>query len=427
MKITESKLKQVIAEEYKKVVLINEMKQSSDYQRLVEIVGRERADLVVEGFFDKLEKINLPADLAGFIPGSSENKLKAILKDLEGVDGSDNQAIDAVFAKHGVGAAAADKAKPKGTTVRPPVSLPPTGGGEGGKGGGSGEGTDDDDETEGGEDDGPGEGTDDDDETEGGEDDGPGEGTDDDDETEDGSALEKFEQHLQTIENIADVSSLSPGPPGYVASLTALIVNLLQMGVHAAGPDKGKLKGDLFDATVNLIGCLPIIHEAAMTGKAGKTAALIAKSEKSAKFMTKVLPKLQKLRDLAVSRTRVKSLFGDRPETMDRMNATLDSSEKKEIEGLKNLDPETFSQLQKGMGLLQGTEAVMKNKTFDGSIKLLFGILGKKQYAAKYNKLKDNIGEVSKLLDFMKPSKNPSTKEVVESMIKEELQKHIKG
>jgi len=56
MKITESKLKQVIAEEYKKVVLINEMKQSSDYQRLVEIVGRERADLVVEGFLTNLKK-----------------------------------------------------------------------------------------------------------------------------------------------------------------------------------------------------------------------------------------------------------------------------------------------------------------------------------------------------------------------------------
>ena len=92
MKITESKLKQVIAEEYKKVVLINEIKQSSDYHRLVEIVGREKADLVVEGFFDY-----------DWIPGSEANKMRKILKDLEPLAGDDNEAIDAVLKKHGVG------------------------------------------------------------------------------------------------------------------------------------------------------------------------------------------------------------------------------------------------------------------------------------------------------------------------------------
>ena len=239
--------------------------------------------------------------------------------------------------------------------------------------------------------------------------------------------MEKFEQHLQTIENIADVSSLSPGPPGYLASLTALIVNLLQVGVHAAGPDKGRIKGDLFDVTVNLIGCLPLIHEAAAAGKAGKTAALIAKSEKSAMFMTKVLPKLQKLRDLAVSRARVKSLYGDSPETANQINASLDRNEKKEIEGLKNLDPETFSQLQKGISLLQGTRMVMDHPLFDRGIKFAFKILGKEQYSDKYDQLSQNVSKVSDLLDFMRPSKTPSTKEVVENMIKEELQKHIKG
>ena len=232
---------------------------------------------------------------------------------------------------------------------------------------------------------------------------------------------------MQTIENIADVSSLSPGPPGYLASLTALIVNLLQMGTHAAGPDKGRIKGDLFDATVNLIGCLPLIHEAAAAGKAGKTAALIAKSEKSAKFMTTVLPKLQKLRDLAASRSQVKGMFVDKPKTKQRIIKTLDDSEKKEIEALKSLDPETFSQLQKGIGLLQGTRRVMDHPLFDRGIKFAFKILGKEQYSEKYDQLSQNVSKVGDLLDFMKPSKTPSTKEVVESMIKEELQKHIKG
>ena len=69
----------------------------------------------------------------------------------------------------------------------------------------------------------------------------------------------------------------------------------------------------------------------------------------------------------------------------------------------------------------------MNNKAFDKGIKFAFKILGKEQYSDKYDQLSQNVGKVGDLLDFMKPSKTPSTKEVVESMIKEELQKHIKG
>lgn len=84
MKITESRLKQVIAEEYKRVVLINEMKQGQDYQRLVEIVGRERADLIIEGFFD-----------FDWIPGSAANKMRKVLNALKAAE---NEAeIQAIF------------------------------------------------------------------------------------------------------------------------------------------------------------------------------------------------------------------------------------------------------------------------------------------------------------------------------------------
>ena len=75
MKITESKLRQIITEEYKKVIAINEMKQSSDYQRLVEFVGQEKADLVVEGFFD-----------FDWIPGSAANKMRKALNALEAAE-----------------------------------------------------------------------------------------------------------------------------------------------------------------------------------------------------------------------------------------------------------------------------------------------------------------------------------------------------
>ena len=75
MKITESKLRQIITEEYKKVIAINEMKQSSDYRRLVEIVGQEKADLVIEGFFD-----------FDWIPGSAANKMRKALNALEAAE-----------------------------------------------------------------------------------------------------------------------------------------------------------------------------------------------------------------------------------------------------------------------------------------------------------------------------------------------------
>ena len=86
MKITESKLRQIITEEYKKVIAINEMKQSSDYQRLVEIVGQEKADLVVEGFFD-----------FDWIPGSEANKFRKFLNALEAAETEEQ--IQAIFDK----------------------------------------------------------------------------------------------------------------------------------------------------------------------------------------------------------------------------------------------------------------------------------------------------------------------------------------
>ena len=86
MKITESKLRQIITEEYKKVIAINEMKQSPDYQRLVEIVGQEKADLVVEGFFD-----------FDWIPGSAANKMRKALNALEAAESEEQ--IQAIFDK----------------------------------------------------------------------------------------------------------------------------------------------------------------------------------------------------------------------------------------------------------------------------------------------------------------------------------------
>jgi hypothetical protein len=84
MKITESKLRQIITEEYKKVIAINEVKQSSDYQRLVEIVGQEKADLVVEAFFD-----------FDWIPGSAANKMRKVLNALEAAESEEE--IQAIF------------------------------------------------------------------------------------------------------------------------------------------------------------------------------------------------------------------------------------------------------------------------------------------------------------------------------------------
>lgn len=85
MKITKDRLVFIIKEEHQKVKTINEVMNSAEYQRLVEIVGKERADVIVEGFFD-----------FDWIPGSSANKMKKVIDALEAVEGDADQ-INAIL------------------------------------------------------------------------------------------------------------------------------------------------------------------------------------------------------------------------------------------------------------------------------------------------------------------------------------------
>ena len=85
MKIAKDRLVSIIKEEYQKVSTINEVRESAEYQRLVEIVGKERADVIAEGFLD-----------FDWIPGSAANKMKKVIDALEAVEGDADQ-INAIL------------------------------------------------------------------------------------------------------------------------------------------------------------------------------------------------------------------------------------------------------------------------------------------------------------------------------------------
>lgn len=84
MKITKDRLVFIIKEEHQKVKIINEVMNSAEYQRLVEIVGKERADVIVEGLFD-----------LDWIPGSEANKMRKTLNALEAAESEEQ--IAAIF------------------------------------------------------------------------------------------------------------------------------------------------------------------------------------------------------------------------------------------------------------------------------------------------------------------------------------------
>ena len=84
MKITKDRLVFIIKEEHQKVKIINEVMNSAEYQRLVEIVGKEKADVIVEGFFD-----------FDWVPGSEANKMRKILNALEAAENEEE--IAAIF------------------------------------------------------------------------------------------------------------------------------------------------------------------------------------------------------------------------------------------------------------------------------------------------------------------------------------------
>ena len=85
MKIAKDRLVSIIKEEYQKVSTINEVRESAEYQRLVEIVGKERADVIAEGFLD-----------FDWIPGSAANKMKKVIDALEAVE-DDADHINAIL------------------------------------------------------------------------------------------------------------------------------------------------------------------------------------------------------------------------------------------------------------------------------------------------------------------------------------------
>ena len=81
MKITKDRLVFIIKEEHQKVKIINEVMNSAEYQRLVEIVGKEKADVIVEGFFD-----------FDWVPGSEANKMRKTLNALEAAESEEELA-----------------------------------------------------------------------------------------------------------------------------------------------------------------------------------------------------------------------------------------------------------------------------------------------------------------------------------------------
>ena len=85
MKIAKDRLVSIIKEEYQKVSTINEVRESAEYQRLVEIVGKERADVIAEGFLD-----------FDWLPGSEANKMRKAIAALEAAEGDADQ-INAIL------------------------------------------------------------------------------------------------------------------------------------------------------------------------------------------------------------------------------------------------------------------------------------------------------------------------------------------